>query len=90
MGERRIAHRLENQGPFGRTMRPEVDFVVDPVSDERSRVSLVFNAAAPLPFGLRHVVELGMGRWVRRLHVKDLQMLKHYVESGDLQRTPLP
>ncbi len=90
MDERRIVNRLENQGPFGRTMRPVVDFVVSPVSEEPSRVSLVFKAEIPLPFGLRHVVELAMGRWVRRLHAKDLRMLKHYVESGDLQRMPLP
>lgn len=68
-------------------MRPTVDFLVAPVSAERCRVSLIFNVVAPLPFGLRHIVELAMRRWTRSLHVKDLQMLKDYVESG-LRPTP--
>ena len=78
----RIANRLENRGPLGRTMTPRVDFVVTRLAHDRTRAALDFEADVPLPVGLRHLVQLAMSRWARRLHVEDLRLLKSYVESG--------
>jgi hypothetical protein len=44
-------------------------------------VHLDFRAAAPLPAGVRQVAEALLGRRVRALHVKDLELLKAHVES---------
>lgn len=44
-------------------------------------------ADVPLPIGVRALVELGMGRWARRLHVRDLEQLRTYVETGAVHRT---
>lgn len=83
----RVLNRMENRGPFGRTITPTVDFEAIPIDDRRTRVSLDFAGQVPLPPGLRHVVEAVMSRWVRRLHVKDLMMLKEYVETGRVDAT---
>jgi hypothetical protein len=78
----RVEYRLDNRGPGGRRMTPEVDFRLEPVDAGRTRVHLDFRGAVPLPPGPRHVVELLLGRRVRRLHVLDLQQLKRHVEAG--------
>ncbi|MEM1335269.1 MAG: hypothetical protein AAGG08_17605 [Actinomycetota bacterium] len=78
----RVTNRLENKGPFGTTITPRVDFVATPLGDARTTAALDFEAEVPLPFGLRHLVQAVMSRWARKLHVKDLEQLKTYVESG--------
>jgi hypothetical protein len=77
----RVEYRLRNRGPFGRIMTPELDFRLEAVDAARTRVHLDFRAAPPLPAGARHLVELALGRWARRLHVEDLRRLKARVES---------
>ena len=78
----RVTNRLENKGPFGTTITPRVDFVATPIGDDRARAALDFEAEVPLPFGVRLFVQAVMSRWARKLHVKDLEQLKTYVESG--------
>jgi len=78
----RVTNRLENKGPFGTTITPRVDFVATPLDEGRTRAALEFEAEVPLPLGLRHLVQAVMSRWARKLHVKDLEQLKTYVESG--------
>lgn len=78
----RVEYRLRNRGPRGREMTPEVDFRLEALDDTRTRVHLDFRATAPLPPGARQVVELLLGRRVRRLHVEDLELLKAHVESA--------
>ncbi|MFW2380199.1 MAG: SRPBCC family protein [Acidimicrobiales bacterium] len=78
----RVTNRLENKGPFGTTITPRVDFAALPLGENRTRADLEFEAEIPLPFGLRHLVQAVMSRWARKLHVKDLEQLKTYVESG--------
>ncbi|MEM9463881.1 MAG: SRPBCC family protein [Actinomycetota bacterium] len=82
IGPTRVTNRLENKGPFGTTITPRVDFVATPVGERLTRADLEFEAEVPLPFGIRHAVQAVMARWARRLHVKDLEQLKDYVESG--------
>jgi Polyketide cyclase / dehydrase and lipid transport len=77
----RIEYRLRNRGPRGRDMTPEVDFRLEAVDGTRTRVHLDFRATAPLPPGARQIAELLLGRRVRRLHVKDLELLKAHVEG---------
>lgn len=78
----RVEYRLRNNGPGGRVMTPEVDFRLEALEESRTRVHLDFRASAPLPAGLRHVAELLLARRVRRLHVKDLELLKAHVEQA--------
>lgn len=78
----RVTNRLDNKGPFGTTITPRVDFIATPVGDDRTQVALDFEAEIPLPFGVRHLVQVVMSRWARTLHVKDLEQLRDYVESG--------
>ena len=61
---------------------PEVDFRLERVDETRTYVHLDFRAAAPLPVGVRQVVELLLGRRVRRLHDEDLERLKVHVEQA--------
>jgi hypothetical protein len=77
----RVEYRLRNRGPFGRIMTPELDFRLEPLGPSRTRVHLDFRAIAPLPAGARHLVELVLGRWARRLHVEDLRRLKARLEA---------
>ncbi|MEE8601121.1 MAG: SRPBCC family protein [Euzebya tangerina] len=77
-----IHNVMENKGPFGKTLRPSVDFRVTPIGQDRTRASLEFEAALPFPPILRRLVRIPMSRWVRNLHRKDMAMLKEYVESG--------
>lgn len=77
----RVDYRLVNRGPGGREMRPEVDYRLDDLDGVRTRVHLDFRATAPLPPGLRHVAEVLIGRRVRALHRKDLELLKVHVEA---------
>lgn len=88
VGPERVEYRLHNRGPGGRTMSPEVDFRLEAVDAGRTRVHLDFRATAPLPAGARHVVELLLGRRVRRLHVADLRQLKEHVEDRSVRRGP--
>ena len=82
----RVEYRLRNRGPRGRDITPEVDFRLEPLGDAATRVHLDFRATAPLPPGLRQVVELFLGRRVRRLHVLDLRQLKDHVEGHPVAR----
>jgi carbon monoxide dehydrogenase subunit G len=79
--EHTVDYRLRNRGPGGREMTPKLRFRLEGIDGERTRVHLDFQATAPLPPGLRHLVEAAMSRRVRRLHVKDLDQLKAHVES---------
>ena len=81
----RIEYRLRNKGPRGREMTPEVDFRLEALDASRTRVHLDFRATAPLPCGVRRIAELLLGRRVRRLHVKDLELLKAHVENVPAQ-----
>lgn len=72
---------MRNSGPGGREMTPEVDFRLEDDGPLRTRVHLDFRAAAPLPPGVRHLAEALLGRRVRALHVKDLELLTAHVES---------
>jgi Polyketide cyclase / dehydrase and lipid transport len=81
----RVEYRLRNKGPRGRDMTPEVDFRLEALDDSHTRVHLDFRATAPLPPGVRQVVEQLLGRRVRRLHVEDLELLKAHVESVPVQ-----
>lgn len=79
----RVVHnRMENRGPFGRTFTPRVDFKVEQLGERRSRAMIDFENHVPLPTPLRQVVDAVMGRWVRRLHVKDLEQLKAQAEAA--------
>lgn len=79
--ENAVDYRMRNRGPGGRDMTPHVRYLLDDIDGGRTRVRLDFDATAPLPPGVRHVVEAFMGRRVRRLHVKDLAQLKAHVEQ---------
>ena len=83
----RVEYRLRNDGPGGRAMTPEVDFRIEPLDGSRSRVHLDFRARAPLPPGVRHLVELLLARRVRRLHVEDLELLKAHVEKTPVRKS---
>lgn len=80
-----VEYRLRNRGPGGREMTPHVLYRFDDLDGARTRVHLDFEAVAPLPPGLRHLVEAVMGRRVRRLHVKDLQQLKGHLENSSVR-----
>lgn len=77
----RVEYRLRNRGPRGREMTPEVDFRLEALGPERTRVHLDFRATAPLPPVLRQAAEFVIGRRVRALHVEDLRLLKAHVED---------
>lgn len=81
LDERSVDYRMRNRGPGGREMTPHLTFRLEDVDGARTRVHLDFHAEAPLPPGLRQLVEAAMGRRVRRLHVKDLDQLKAHVEK---------
>lgn len=81
LGDRTVDYRLRNRGPFGQEMTPNLRFRLEDLDGVRTRVHLDFQATAPLPPGLRHLVEAVMSRRVRSLHVKDLDQLKAHVES---------
>jgi len=78
----RVEYRLRNRGPRGHDMTPEVDFRLEPLGADRTRVHLDFRNTVPLPFGLRQVADRLIGRRVRALHVRDLQQLKALVEGS--------
>lgn len=82
-GTRTVVNELENRGPFGRTMRPRVDFRTTALAAQRTQVALDFDADIPLPPPLRQVVGFPLRRWVRGLHRRDLDQLKAYVETAD-------
>lgn len=77
----RVEYRLRNRGPGGREMTPEVDYRLEPAGPTATLVYLDFRATAPLPPGLRQLAEALLGRRVRALHVKDLELLKAHVEQ---------
>ena len=77
-----VAYRLRNRVPGGRVMTPEVDFRLESLDGDRTRVHLDFRARAPLPAGVRQAVEFLVGRRVRALHVEDLRLLKAHVERA--------
>ncbi|KGI66776.1 SRPBCC family protein [Mycolicibacterium rufum] len=81
LDNRSVDYRMRNRGPGGREMTPHLKFRLEDVDGARTRVHLDFHAEAPLPLGLRHLVEAAMGRRVRKLHVKDLDQLKAHVEE---------
>jgi hypothetical protein len=82
----RVEYRLRNRGPGGREMTPEVDFRLEEAGPSATRVHLDFRAAAPLPAGVRQLAEALLGRRVRALHVKDLELLKAHVEQQPAPR----
>lgn len=79
---RTVVNQLENRGPFGRTIRPRVDFRTTAVGADRTEVALHFDVESPFPPPLWQLVGVGVRRWVRGLHRKDLAQLKTYVESA--------
>lgn len=71
-------HQLTaKNGPF--TLRPTVLFRLRALDPARTEVALDFDNPMPVP--LRVLAKLGLERWVRRLHRKDLEQLKAYAES---------
>ena len=81
-----VRNRLANRGPLGREITPEVDFRLEALGPQRTRVHLDFRGRAPLPAPLRQLVEVPLGRWVRRLHVKDLAQLEAHVGQQPVSR----
>ena len=81
-----VRNRLANRAPFGREITPEVVFRLEELGSERTRVHLEFRGRAPLPAPLRQLAEVPLGRWVRRLHVRDLAQLKEHVERQPISR----
>ena len=81
---RLVEYRLANRGPRGRTMRPEVDFRLEPAGDSGTStvVHLDFRNEVPLPPGVRHVADALIGRRIRALHAEDLRLLKRHVEAA--------
>jgi hypothetical protein len=82
-----VAYDLDNRGPFGRTLRPRVDFRTTAVEGGRTEVALDFAVDIPFPPPLRQVVGVGMRRWVRGLHRRDLDQLKAHIEAAGDPRT---
>ncbi len=83
--DERISYRLNNAGPFGRRMEPELDFRLEDAGDA-TMVHLDFRADVPLPPPARQLIDSVMGRRVRRLHRQDLRQLKDYVEQAPTDR----
>lgn len=83
--ERTVDYRLRNRGPGGREMTPQLTFRLEDIDGRHTRVHLDFSATAPLPPGLRQLVEAAMARRVRRLHIKDLEQLKAYAEEREVR-----
>lgn len=80
-----VRNVMRNRGPGGRDIEPKVDFRVEAVDAETTRVSLDFDVDPPVPAPLRPVAKLWLTRRIRPLHVKDLQQLKDLVERrGDV------
>lgn len=83
---RSVSFRLESKGP---PHRPRLSFYLVPVTAESTRIVLVFRNDITPPF---HVVLrlLGIVRWTREMHRKDLEGLTRFVErSEDYRGTPL-
>lgn len=85
VGDDVVAFQLHNRGPGGREMNPHLRFRLVEVDASHTLVNLDFKARAPLPPGLRHLIEAVMGRRVRALHVKDLEQLKAHVERRNVR-----
>ena len=78
----RVEYRLRNRSPGGRDITPEVDFRLDRLDADHTRVDLDFRVTLPLPPGLRQLAEWILARRVRPLHVEDLRRLKAHVEKA--------
>lgn len=74
----RVTVALTDPSPFGQ--RPVVSFVVDPLGPTTTQVTLEFVNTIRRPFQLV-LKSLGIVRWVRDLHRKDLAGLKAFCES---------
>lgn len=77
-----VSFRLESKGP---PHRPTLDFHLIPVGSDGTRVVLAFRNDITPPF---HVVLrlLGVVRWTREMHLKDLNGLKRFVERSENYR----
>jgi hypothetical protein len=76
-----VSNRLRNRGPGGRVIEPEIDFMVEPLSPQRSRVLLDFRIAPPVPAPLRPVARLFLNLRIRPVHRADLKNLKSLLEA---------
>lgn len=83
VGDTRVEYWLRTRGPGGREMTPSVDFTLAKcaASPGSTRVTMHFQGDVPLPTPLRQVVEAGLGRRVRALHIQDLRDLTAHVDS---------
>lgn len=80
-----IHNTMRNRGPRGRWVTPNVDFRIDPVTPTRTRVSLDFDVEPPVSRVMRSLANTWLQRSIRPLHVKDLQQLKHLVETAHVR-----
>lgn len=67
---------LESKGP---PQKPVLTFLFEQVSNEQTKVTIDFSNQLSRPFNVLLRV-LGIVRWTRQMHVKDLQGLKQYCE----------
>jgi uncharacterized protein YndB with AHSA1/START domain len=73
---RRVDLVLDSKGP---PQKPRISFELTPVEAGSTRVVLRFDNVITPPFNL--ILQLvGIVRWTRAMHVKDLQGLKRYAE----------
>lgn len=77
-----IRNSLRNRGPRGRWITPAVDFVIEAVSPDQTRVLLNFEVDLPVPGLLKPMAHRWLQRSIRPLHVKDLQQPKDLMEAG--------
>lgn len=76
---KKVSFILESKGP---PHKPELHFHLSRINDETTRVILHFRNDITPPFNLiQHVA--GIVKWTREMHLKDLDGLKRYIESGD-------
>ena len=79
----RVRYQLDNRGPFGLKLRPELEFRLADLGD-RTRVDLLFDLPLPKPLELLARVT-GFARRIRGLHQEDLRLLAEHE-----QRSPRP
>jgi len=75
---RRVELRLTAKGP---PQAPHLTFELEPLGAEATRVLLRFRNTLPRPFNLLLRL-LGVVRWTRAMHRKDLEGLKRFSEAA--------
>lgn len=73
----RVSYQLDNRGPFGRRLRPTVEFRLTDLGG-RTRTELLFDLPIPRPVEL-FARATGFARRIRGLHREDLRLLAEHV-----------